>query len=78
MLALLYETVPCFTDTWIECLGDLARYRTGREDDREIHGLKGLVAARWYTVASGDRHPNTGRLYHHLGILERPSLRRPR
>ncbi|OBS15857.1 hypothetical protein FPOA_13372, partial [Fusarium poae] len=24
MMALLYETVPAFEDTWIECLGDLA------------------------------------------------------
>lgn len=28
MMALLYETVPTFEDTWIECLGDLGRYRS--------------------------------------------------
>lgn len=33
MMALLYETVPAFEDTWIECLGDLARYRMAIEDD---------------------------------------------
>lgn len=27
MMALLFETVPVFEDTWIECLGDLGRYR---------------------------------------------------
>ncbi|KAF0329724.1 methyltransferase domain-containing protein [Colletotrichum asianum] len=27
MMALLYETVPTFEDSWIECLGDLGRYR---------------------------------------------------
>ncbi len=27
MIALLQETVPAFDDTWIECLGDLGRYR---------------------------------------------------
>ncbi len=27
MMALLFETVPTFEDTWIECLGDLGRYR---------------------------------------------------
>ena len=75
MMALLFETVPCFTDTWIECLGDLARYRMAIEDDREMHAVWGGVAARWYTLAS-DRHPETGRLYHHLGILERPSMRK--
>lgn len=30
--ALLYETVPAFGDTWIECLGDLGRYRMAIED----------------------------------------------
>lgn len=33
MMALLYETVPTFEDTWIECLGDLGRYRMAIEDD---------------------------------------------
>ena len=27
MMGLLMETVPSFRETWIECLGDLARYR---------------------------------------------------
>ena len=40
MMALLYETVPAFDDTWIECLGDLARYRMEIEDndirDRDV------------------------------------------
>ncbi|KAJ9630950.1 hypothetical protein H2203_001478 [Taxawa tesnikishii (nom. ined.)] len=42
MMALLYETVPAFEDTWIECLGDLARYRMAIEEedmrDRETWG----------------------------------------
>ncbi|EME84402.1 uncharacterized protein MYCFIDRAFT_207267 [Pseudocercospora fijiensis CIRAD86] len=75
MMALLFETVPGFTDTWIECLGDLARYRMAIEEEKEAHATWGGVAARWYTMAS-DRHPAIGRLYHHLGILERPSLRK--
>ncbi|KAK4623550.1 hypothetical protein CLAFUW4_05715 [Fulvia fulva] len=75
MMALLYETVPTFTDTWIECLGDLARYRMAIEEEKEAHAIWGGVAARWYILAS-DRHPAIGRLYHHLGILERPSLRK--
>ena len=33
MIALLYETVAAFKDTWIECLGDLGRYRMAIEDD---------------------------------------------
>jgi hypothetical protein len=34
MMTLLDETVPAFTETWIECLGDLGRYRMAIEDDR--------------------------------------------
>lgn len=33
MIALLHETVPSFTDTWIQCLGDLARYRMAVKSD---------------------------------------------
>jgi hypothetical protein len=72
MMALLYETVPNFEDTWIECLGDLGRYRMAIEDedirDREIWTD---VSRYWYSKAS-DNAPTTGRLYHHLAILARP------
>ena len=33
MMALLYETVPAFENTWVECLGDLGRYRMAVEAD---------------------------------------------
>jgi hypothetical protein len=73
MMALLYETVPAFEDTWIECLGDLARYRMAIEDvdvkDRETWTQ---VARHWYSLAS-DKASTTGRLYHHLAILARPN-----
>lgn len=73
MMALLYETVPVFEDTRIECLGDLPRYRMATEDDdlkdREIWTG---IARHWYSCAS-DKAPTTGRFYHHLAILERPS-----
>lgn len=73
MMALLYETVPAFEDTWIECLGDLGRYRMAIEDedirDREIWTA---VSRSWYSKAS-DKAPTTGRLYHHLAILARPN-----
>ncbi|KAL8801158.1 MAG: hypothetical protein Q9182_004663 [Xanthomendoza sp. 2 TL-2023] len=72
MVALLYETVTAFEDTWIECLGDLGRYRMAIEDsntgDREIWGN---VARSWYNKAA-DKRPGVGRLYHHLAILARP------
>ncbi|KAH6952398.1 hypothetical protein BKA56DRAFT_243701 [Ilyonectria sp. MPI-CAGE-AT-0026] len=71
MMALLYETVPAFGDTWIECLGDLSRYRMAIEDDdikdREVWTG---VSQHWYSKAS-NKSPNTGRLYHHLAILAR-------
>lgn len=73
MMALLYETVGAYRETWIECLGDLARYRMAIEEndmrDREIWGG---TACMWYSKASNDR-PDVGRLYHHLGILARPN-----
>ncbi|KAI1377316.1 hypothetical protein F4677DRAFT_52454 [Hypoxylon crocopeplum] len=73
MMALLYETVPAFEDTWIECLGDLGRYRMAIEDDdirdREVWTA---VSRHWYSRAA-DRAPTTGRLYHHLAILARPN-----
>ncbi|KAK0711864.1 hypothetical protein B0H67DRAFT_493658, partial [Lasiosphaeris hirsuta] len=72
MMALLYETVPAFEDTWIECLGDLGRYRMAIEDDdiqdREVWTA---ISQQWYSKAS-DKAPTTGRLYHHLAILARP------
>lgn len=73
MMALLYETVPAFEDTWIECLGDLGRYRMAIEDDdiRDRETWTG-VSRYWYSKAS-DKAPSTGRLYHHLAILARPN-----
>ncbi|KAH7120088.1 hypothetical protein B0J13DRAFT_649418 [Dactylonectria estremocensis] len=73
MMALLYETVPAFEETWIECLGDLGRYRMAIEDDdikdREVWTG---VSRHWYSKAS-DKSPDTGRLYHHLAILAWPN-----
>ena len=73
MMALLFETVSTFEDTWIECLGDLARYRMAIEDDdiRDREVWSG-VARFWYSKAA-DKSPNVGRLYHHLAILARPN-----
>jgi hypothetical protein len=73
MMALLHETVSAFKDTWVECLGDLGRYRMAIEDDdiRDREVWTG-VARHWYSIAS-DNSPTTGRLYHHLAILARPN-----
>ncbi|KAF3034643.1 hypothetical protein E8E11_004121 [Didymella keratinophila] len=73
MMALLYETVPAFEDTWIECLGDLGRYRMAIEDedirDRETWAN---VARFWYSKAA-DKNPAFDRLYHYLVIPALPN-----
>ncbi|KAK4992104.1 hypothetical protein LTR66_006367 [Elasticomyces elasticus] len=73
MMALLYETVPAFEDTWIECLGDLGRYRMAIEEDQRDREVWGGVARFWYGKAA-DKNPTVGRLYHHLAILARPNV----
>ena len=57
MMALLYETVPGFEDTWIESLGDLSRYRMAIEEDdiADRENWSG-VARSWYRMAV-DRNP---------------------
>jgi Est1 DNA/RNA binding domain len=73
-MTLLVESVPSFQETWIECLGDLARYRMAIEEadlkDREIWAG---VARTWYELAA-DRSPNVGRIQHHLAVLARPNI----
>ncbi|KIX09915.1 uncharacterized protein Z518_00996 [Rhinocladiella mackenziei CBS 650.93] len=74
MMGLLMESVPAFHETWIECLGDLARYRMAIEEadmrDRENWSN---VARMWYNRAA-DRSPTTGRIQHHLAVLARPNI----
>uniref|UniRef100_A0A093X721 DNA/RNA-binding domain-containing protein n=1 Tax=Talaromyces marneffei PM1 TaxID=1077442 RepID=A0A093X721_TALMA len=74
MMTLLLESVPQFKETWIECLGDLARYRMAIEEvdmrDREIYTG---VARYWYTKAA-DLNPDIGRVQHHLAVLARPNV----
>ena len=72
MMALLYETVPTFEDTWIECLGDLGRYRMAIEDDEPRDRETWTNVARFWYNKAADKNPTVGRLYHHLAILARP------
>ncbi|KAM0363262.1 hypothetical protein ACHAP4_000109 [Fusarium culmorum] len=72
MMALLYETVPGFEDTWIECLGDLGRYRMAIEDD-DVRDREVWTGVSNHWPKAPDTAPNTGRLYHHLAILARPN-----
>ncbi|KAJ5759888.1 DNA/RNA-binding domain E.t1.c1-type [Penicillium odoratum] len=72
MITLLLESVSAFRETWIECLGDLARYRMAIEEsdmrDREIWAG---VSRYWYNL-DADRSPDVGRIQHHLAVLARP------
>lgn len=73
MIALLLETVEAFKNTWMECLGDLARYRMAIEEkDEEVRGIWMSVSREWYSRAS-DNTPDVGRLYHHLSSVVRPN-----
>lgn len=71
MMSLLLETVPNFEEIWIECLGDLSRYRMVVEDqDVNDRMIWAQLARSWYCKAA-DKTPTVGRLYHHLAILAR-------
>jgi hypothetical protein len=72
MIALLYEEIPAFANTWVECLGEISRYRLalGGRNARE-RKVWTYNARNWYSKAS-DRAPTIGRLYHHRAILARP------
>lgn len=74
MMTLLLESVPAFRETWIECLGDLARYRMAVEEvdmrDREAWAS---VARYWYHQAA-DKNQSVGRIQHHLAVLARPDM----
>ena len=72
MMALLFKTVPTFEDTWIECLGDLGRYRMAVEDDEPRDRETWSDVARFWYNKAADRNPTIGRLHHHLAILARP------
>lgn len=72
MMALLYETVTDFEDTWIECLGDLGRYRMAIEDDDPKDREVWSDVARFWHEKEADKSPSVGRSYHHLAILARP------
>ncbi|PGH06533.1 hypothetical protein GX51_02358 [Blastomyces parvus] len=65
------EAASAFEDTWIECLGDVARCRMATEhietSDRKAWAA---VAPYWYHKAHGRTH----RVRHDLADLERPHI----
>lgn len=74
MMTLLLENVPSLEATWLECLGDLARYGMAVEEKNpQNRGTWCNVSRSWYMQAA-DRNPGVGRLQHHLAVLSRPNV----
>ncbi|KAL1974570.1 hypothetical protein VTN31DRAFT_4774 [Thermomyces dupontii] len=74
MMTLLVENVPSLEATWLECLGDLARYGMAVEEkNAQNRGTWCSVSRSWYMQAA-DRNPGVGRLQHHLAVLSRPNI----
>ncbi|EPS34641.1 hypothetical protein PDE_09605 [Penicillium oxalicum 114-2] len=74
MMTLLLESVPAFRHFWIECLGELARYRIAVEpSDARERELWAGVSRHWY--AEGATHsPGVGRYQYQLAVLARPDM----
>lgn len=73
MMTLFLESVPTFQETWIECLGDLARYRMAVEVEMQDQVVWADVARSWYHQAA-DKNQRVGRIQHHLALLARPNM----
>ncbi|KAJ5165147.1 DNA/RNA-binding domain E.t1.c1-type [Penicillium coprophilum] len=74
MITLLLESVPKFQETWIECLGDLARYRMAVEElDKKDREVWAGVSRYWYNQ-DAEKSPENGRIQHHLAVLARPDI----
>ncbi|KXG51315.1 DNA/RNA-binding domain, Est1-type [Penicillium griseofulvum] len=72
MITLVLESAPDFRDTWIECLGDLARYRMAVEEfDQRDHELWAGISRYWYNQVETQEN---GRIQHHLAVLAYPDL----
>lgn len=72
MMTQLLESARAFRKTWIECLGDLARYRMAVEESEDRTSWAS-VSKYWYNKGA-DLSPEVGRIRHHLGILARPDM----
>jgi hypothetical protein len=69
VMASLMESVPTFEDTWIGCLGDLARYRMASEEvDVRDRNIWSGVARHWYSRAA-DNSPHSRRIKHDLQLV---------
>ena len=78
VMALRYEAVDSFEETWFKCLGDLGRYRTAIEDEEDLRDREVWtgVARFWYTKAV-DKNPGSSSVYREYACssLDSPSDR---
>jgi len=74
LLAMLYETIPRFEETWMKYLGHLGRYRMSLEDDEIINKEVWTgITSHWYAKAF-EGLPKTGGLYHRFPPCAPPNL----
>ena len=79
IVTLLYETVPAFTDIWIECLGDLGRYRYEQMCDHTWGcdtSLLTLMNIEWPSKTMISKTGSTGLLFLESGMRWLPTGRR--
>ncbi|KAH6951011.1 hypothetical protein BKA56DRAFT_506076 [Ilyonectria sp. MPI-CAGE-AT-0026] len=68
-IALLYENVPYLANTWMECMGDLARCGMAFEEgEDEASENWRIIGCEWYSRLSR-QSPTTGRFYFHLAVV---------
>ncbi|KAJ6022028.1 DNA/RNA-binding domain E.t1.c1-type [Penicillium herquei] len=72
MISLLLESVGAFKETWMECLGDLARYRMAIEESDMGHRETWAGISRYWYNQDALIIPEQGRIQHHLAVLARP------
>ncbi|KTW28179.1 hypothetical protein T552_02038 [Pneumocystis carinii B80] len=73
-ITVLLETASTFKNEWMECLGDLARYRMAIEEiDMKTKNHWSNISKYWYIKVLMNL-PTLGRLYHHLAILSKDNI----
>jgi hypothetical protein len=68
MLELVHKDISVFKATWMECLGDVARYCCAIEKHEDRKKKWRNEASSWY-IRAAQQLPMVGRLVHHIGIV---------
>jgi hypothetical protein len=73
MISALKECVPAFEITWLEVLGEIARYRAAVQDDAcDGSGMWTTIARNWYAEAAAMK-PQVGWIKHQIAVLASPN-----